>query len=349
MSAIDPTSEQYAGYPPLMMGLCSASYLDISDIPAAVQALGLQVVWGPEEAVDIVGISYSLGFVAQNTATNEFTVVIRGTNMISLGSWWDEDFQISNLVPLSQYAPHAQGNPMISQGTANGLTYLLALTDGNNNGENIVQFLQNQTPSAIYVTGHSLGGALTPPMVAIINDQLNGGGTITNMAWWTFAGPTSGDRSFVKYFEALWSAPFPGRYHNTLDIAPYCWWSESDVENVYVPNGLYWGFPESTAIEHLFADASPFTYTQPAGDVALQGTFYDGDWEDLWLEEWSYVAQSAYQHETTTYAALIDGMYGVKKATTVPRPSRARRDATSSPAHGARDTAALPVPKPTAV
>jgi len=330
MSAIDPGSSQYASYPPTMIALCVASYLDMADIPPAVQQLGLEVVWGPAELTDIVGISYSLAYIVHNAATNEVTVVIRGTNMVSLGSWWDEDFQIGTLVPFKKYAPHAKGNPQISQGTANGIDYLLSLQDPTTN-QQMVAFLlnwytQGPPPSAVYVTGHSLGGALTPPMVAILNDAIFDGGPITDMAWWTFAGPTSGDESFANYFEALWPFQFPGRYHNTLDIAPFCWWSEDDVENIYVPNDLYWGLPESAGIELLFYSAEGISYTQPAADVTLQGTFNDD-----WLPDYLWTVQAADQHSSDTYQTLVNAMYPTAGGRTIAGPTRQRRDATSSP------------------
>src|SRR5579872_3437613 len=195
----DITAETYGYYPRLMARLCDASYLSIDQIPVAVAALGQQVVWGPAQLVDSLGVSYSLAFICKAVNGSEYTVVIRGTNMMSWWSWMSEDFAIGSTQPFNKLAPHAPANAKISQGTYNGLTDLLKLTDPRTR-QGIVAFLTATQPPVLYITGHSLGGTLAPPMFALLNDLLYGGGYVHNMALWSFAGLTAGDAGFNQYF-----------------------------------------------------------------------------------------------------------------------------------------------------
>ncbi len=277
---------------------------DVSTIPASVQALGQTVVWGPvQEYHD--EISDSLMYVAMRDNPNEYTVVIRGTNMDSWYSWEKEDFAIHTLRKFSELAPHAPDHARVSHGTFRGMKLLLEMTDPNT-GLTVTEFLKQRNPQYLYVTGHSLGGTLTPPMFAYLNDALYGGGHVHNMALFSFAGLTPGDQGFNAYFNGLGNPEFPFRFHNTLDIAPFCWWSLSSIQNIYAPYGLGWGWPESDVLEDLFADAAGKGYAQPLGDQALPGKFEHG-----FFDKHLWVAQALYQHHGSTYQALVDAAFPV--------------------------------------
>ncbi len=291
-------------YPPIMIALCEISYQDIKTIPHTVKdQLKLQVVWGPAELVSDLDVAYSLMFVAQNVGSNEYIVVIRGTNFDSWESWMKEDFAIGTTQPFNKLAPHAPSTALISQGTYNGMQDLLKLKDPSTK-KDVVTFLQGLTNHNLYVTGHSLGGTLTPPMFAYLNDRLYGGGPVTNMALWSFAGLTAGNAGFNNYFNGLGTTDWPWRLHNTLDIAPWCWESQQSLQDIYKKNDLSWGWPEDDYIKHLFSEAAGIGYAQPKGDQALVGTF-DPNFpdDDLWT------AQALHQHHSTTYRKLVDGLY----------------------------------------
>jgi len=300
MTTPESEANSYNYYPRTMIRLCEYSYYDLNDIPPAVQQLGLEVVWGPAELVDWLGISYSLAYICRRRQPNEYTVVIRGTNMMSWESWEKEDFAIGSLRSFKELAPHAPASALISHGTFRGLTYLIKLRD-KKTGMGMGDFLKLANPTYLFVTGHSLGGTLGPPLFAYLNDLLYGGGYVTNMALWTFAGLTPGDVGFNDYFNSLSHPNFPFRLHNTLDIAPFCWWSREDVKHIYDPYGLSWGPPESWLLDDLFDRARGKGYSQPLGDQVLPGQFnYDI------VDEYLWTAQAAYQHHTTTYQTLVD-------------------------------------------
>ncbi|MEK6262303.1 MAG: hypothetical protein AABP62_27205 [Planctomycetota bacterium] len=300
MTMLKPLADNYNYYPRTMIRLCEISYQKFPDIPAAVQGLGLELVWGPAELRSIFDVSYSLMFICRNSQTDEYTVVVRGTNMDSVESWFMEDFDIDTTQPFVRLAPHAPANALIAQGTFNGMKDLLKLTDPSTS-LGAVPFLQSAKPTYLYVTGHSLGGTLSPPMFACLNDLLYGGGFVHNMALWTFAGLTPGASGFNTYFNGLFNPEYQWRLHNTLDIAPFCWWSPSDIESIYQSYGLKSGWLDDEAIKHLFVDAAKIGYAQPVGEQALAGVFNKSILDDdLW------VAQAAHQHASATYRTLVD-------------------------------------------
>ena len=304
MTLLEPLANDYNYYPRTMVDLAAISYDDLGSIPNEVQQLGWQVVWGPAELVSWLDVSYSLAYVCRRPQPyNEYTVVIRGTNMMSWDSWEKEDFAIGTTRPFNELAPHAPANALVSYGTFRGTTDLLSLRDPQKK-TSIVDFLRLEKPSVLYVTGHSLGGTLSPPLFAYLNDVLYGGNYVTNMALWTFAGLTAGDINFNTYFNGLFNPEFAWRLHNTLDIAPFCWWSLPNIQNIYQAYGLNWGWPEDDLIEDLFARAQGKNYAQPVGDQALPGTF-----DNSIVDEYLWTAQAMHQHHSSTYQTLVNTVY----------------------------------------
>jgi len=312
MASRAETTSNFGYYPRTMINLSVIAYSDpMSSIPAQVEALGLEVVWGPAELVDGLGVSYSRAYIAHRSDPDEYTVVIRGTNPESWLSWTQEDFDIGTTVPFSTYAANAPADALIAAGTANGMNDLLSLADPTT-GQSIVQYLQQADPGYLYVTGHSLGGTLTPPMFGYLNYALYGGGFVHNMALFSFAGLTAGNAGFNTYFNGLFNPEFPWRYHNTLDIAPFMWWSLADIQNIYAPYSLSWGWPEDEWLTDKFNQAAGIGYAQPLGDQALNGVFNTSI-----LDDYLWTAQAVYQHHGTTYQALVNAAFPVTDKTLV--------------------------------
>jgi hypothetical protein len=306
MTNLETLASNYNYYPRTMISFCSISYNSLSSIPGEVKKLGWDVVWGPAELVSSLDVSYSLAYICRRQQLNvapEYTVVIRGTNMMSWDSWVKEDFAIGTTRPFRELARRAPANALISHGTFRGTQDLLKLRDPNKK-TGIVDFLSNQKPSYLYVTGHSLGGTLSPALFAYLNDVLYGGGFVTGMALWTFAGLTAGDVNFNTYFNSLFNPLFPWRLHNTMDIAPFCWWSLDNIKNIYKSNGLNWGFPEDDLLEDLFDRAKGKNYAQPVGNQVLPGAFNQSI-----IDKYLWTAQAMYQHHSTTYQKLVNQVY----------------------------------------
>lgn len=298
-----PTQQSdYSYYPTTAIDLCVASYLPIAQITAAVEALGdLKVTWGPAEACSSWDVSYSLAFVAERVSTGERFVVIRGTNPYSLESWLKEDLDV---IPPRQFNK-ISGCPslvpdsiVISNATYNGMNDLLGLQAGN---ELLCEFLLKSPAAPTYVTGHSLGGTLTPAMFTYLNACMNGGAPATQMALWSFAGLTAGGTSFNDYFNTILpnDQGFEWRIQNSLDIAPLLWGDGAKMKSLYDGYGLSYGFPESWFIDSHLKDAeqSGVGFAQPQPGLVLPGT-YD-------INETTWATQALQQHHSTTYQQMV--------------------------------------------
>jgi hypothetical protein len=292
----------YGHYARLMVALAVVAYSDpMSSIPEQVeQQLGVQVVWGPAEIGDGLGVSYTRAFITRDSTGEEYTVVIRGTNALSALSWTLEDFEVGTAVPFDSVVRSAPDGAMIARGTYLGIAYLAELRDPVTH-QTIVEYLVQQKPPKVLVTGHSLGGTLVPPMFAYLNDALNGGGYAQNMAPFSFAGLTPGNAAFNTYFNGLFDPALRWRFHNTLDIAPYLWASPDSLQHVYTPYNLSWGWPESDWLARKFREAAPIGYAQPAGDVPLPGVF-----DSTFVDDRLWAAQAVQQHHGCTYHALVN-------------------------------------------
>lgn len=265
------------------------------------------VVWGPVQETDILGVPKSLLYIAMNEATNEHYVVIRGTNPDSLTSWVTEDFEVGekrDFADLFGSPPHVPQNTWISEGSFHG-TNLLARMRDHDLKQSAVEYLKAAAPPAIYVTGHSLGGTVTPCFFAYLNAMLFGGAPVTNMALWSFAGLTPGGSEFNDYFNAMMAHQpnFVWRVHNDLDIAPLLWYAESTVKSIYSAHGLDISYPADALLSHLFSKAkqSGIDYAQ----AQPKGYQLDGKYQSK--VKW-WVSQALYHHHATTYQSLIHAL-----------------------------------------
>ena len=312
MNVTELVGASYNYYPNTAVALCVISYSDIGTIaPAVAQQTDLTVAWGPAQCVSsITGVPYSLMYVAKRASTGEYFVVIRGTDFLSLSTWLLQDFDVATSKPLSALPGNPKNIPataLVSQGTFNGMSDLLNLADPTT-GQSLVQFLAQAKPRYLYVTGHSLGGTLTPPMFAYLNAVLYGGSAMSSTALWSFAGLTPGGTGFNNYLNSIIpnNQGFLWRIQNSLDIAPLMWGSQSGVQNIYASNGLTWGFPESDLIKDLFSDAASakIGYAQPQAGLLLPGTFDNSIIDrDIWA------AQALQQHHSTTYQTMVNAKY----------------------------------------
>ena len=128
----------------------------------------------------------------------------------------------------------------ISQGTSTGLHYIINKMGHEEQQPNLIELLQNlmknhtQEEVEIIVTGHSLGGALSPGLALALIDlqnQWNPTGNAKVFALPT-AGATSGNHDFaLRYNQKLEKSSRDklgaNRIWNQLDVAPYTW--ETDM------------------------------------------------------------------------------------------------------------------------
>ena len=196
------------------------------------------LVWGP--VVDVgpfkVGGSLAINtlYIARSADNpNHFVVAIAGTDSKSKYDWIVEDFWVGKTVTWPYLPAGWPTQPQISDGTNFGLGKLVAMQDPDTK-LTARQYLQNNaanTPgSFVAVTGHSLGGALSPSYALYLNDtasEWNSAGNAT-LACLATAGPTPGDADFSDYYGSrLGSATT--RVWNSHDVVPHAW--EVDMLN----------------------------------------------------------------------------------------------------------------------
>lgn len=302
--------------PQKMIRLCNFSYITDSTtekriLKDSVQKwLGMNVVWGPEELISGFGISYSSMFVAYDLLPEAYIVVIRGTNFESLKSWIGEDFEIHKAVRFRRFVKAAPANAKISKGTCNGMEDLIKLKQRNND---LVSFLKKIVASksikGFYVTGHSLGGTLTPPFYAYLCSEIFGGKPPAEIASspYSFAGLTPGDSSFNNYLQTyLRPADTLWRFVNPLDVAPGLWQGGDSIGSryipisaMYTPYALQYGIPESELIDYMLYRASRNRYRQPSASAYHLTPAFNST-QNTWI------SQAEYQHHSTTYKMLED-------------------------------------------
>ena len=300
--------DNYNYYPTTMIQLCRISYENHLLIREKVDNSNLNqtVVWGPARLADEFDVTYSLMYVTYNQESESYTVVIRGTNPISLSSWLNEDLKVAQAVSLNTLmsVPEEFSEAKLCECTFKGLTDLLKLKYKK---LNLIDFFKTVDYQYIFVTGHSLGGTLVSPLYMYLNSELFRGLYTNSMACWAFAGLTPGNVTFANYFNTRISDGFLWRIHNPLDVAGYlfCDNEETTVHNLYENESppLSWnsaGIVLQLLVDKLFKDAYPNHYAQPAGLQLLSSNY-------LLCSKWGDEAMA--QHHCSNYVGLVNAFY----------------------------------------
>jgi hypothetical protein len=150
---------------------------------------------------------------------------------------------------VSTQVPWLTGSPFslerkISLGTFLGLSVLQTLKPGPGQpgaGVLLKDFLASQVsaPITINVSGHSLGGALSPTLALWLSDvraEWDPAGNAT-LSVLPSAGPTAGNAAFAQYSDSQIGAQVT-RLYNPLDIVPKAW-TTSDLQQIptlYAPD-----------------------------------------------------------------------------------------------------------------
>lgn len=279
----------------ILIELCALSYCDdeadpsepisqqeqaiAADITSGLSQLGLSdwsITWGPVLSDDIERTF--MMYVAGNSVSGEYAVVIRGTDPASVLGWFT-DLIVKLVAP-----PYGSGL-LIAQGALDAINTLNAMSSG---GQTLVQYLTALSGSpTIYVTGHSFGATLATAYAPWLVAQ-----GVSSPQVVVFAGPSAGNSAFVSYLSA--NVASVTSYVNTLDIVPSFWANILAVEQYYASPGP----PCPGAIGDVLNWASKHVvgYEQVSGQTSLPGTLQPND---NWFQEVSY------QHNHNTYAGLL--------------------------------------------
>ncbi len=202
------------------------------------------IVWGPGVFADSLGgakkKSLNAMFIAApETHPEQVVISISGTNGSSLMNWLVEDFNVSEKVPW----PYGTSplNPELSKGIHFGLSKLVDMDARS-------YLAANPSITQVMVTGHSLGGALSPTYALYLDETRSAwdpSGSTTILCLPT-AGQTPGDEGFSKYYDdRLLSTT---RVWNSLDIVPHAFNVATlrQVPTIYEPE-----IPATQGIETL--------------------------------------------------------------------------------------------------
>ncbi len=231
------------------------------------------LVWGPAVYADsFTGKKQSLNtmyILAPAEDPEQAVVAIAGTNGTSLMDWVVEDFNVSETLPWPYNNSPKAGR--ISKGTAFGLDKLVAMTAPDGTGEPPIsarEFLGSGRFNKVLVTGHSLGGALSPCFSLYLEETRPAWDTLAAVAINCFptAGATPGDAAFSEYYggklgsatKRVWNSmdPVP-RAFNTDTLAPIPTMYEPDLSSELITKLVGW-VQRSTA-KHDYVNILPET------------------------------------------------------------------------------------------
>jgi len=290
----------------------SAGSIQDSTINAVTNVLGdagvqsligtWKVVWGPCVETNSDGrTARNTMFIAQKAGTDSIVVAIAGTDPSSAYDWFAEDFDV---VPVFWNKDIFDG--MISAATSDGLGRLKKMTsNGQTAQQALAGIVNNMKGGQIYVTGHSLGGALSPAYALHLADS---------MQYWTsyspgihclaVAGASPGDRLFADYYNKKLGATTT-RVWNMRDVIPhgYAEYMLAELPTLYPADSVA---PMPQAMDSLVAVIEKavklINYTQltPAVNDSFMSLIYTTDSiknrSALMPADTSYMGQMLFQH-----------------------------------------------------
>jgi hypothetical protein len=254
----------------------------------------------------------NMAYIAQNSSipsgqAQEFAVCLRGTQGFLIDIL--EDVDVGSMLPFMG------GN--VSQGAMEAFTEIVM---GSTLMQALAQLVSAQaTGPTIYVTGHSLGGALATTVSLFLAAQ--GWKPTPTFQVYTFAAPTAGDAEFASAFNSKF--PTATCVWNQYDVVPSAWWNlagggaqdpptQEAVEYFYPGMNLpetqkVWTMGLIGGINDL-AKGNAYVQPQPLQQPPLVlNVCFDSAYpvaSDIntfgdWLEELGY------QHANNTYLALL--------------------------------------------
>ncbi len=297
-------------------------------VEAALEALKKplgpwELVWGPGVFQVLPGaVPANTMFVVRQKRTGELFISIAGTNPFSAYAWFAEDFDVDETRAWG-YGDAPEG-VATSKGTLTGLRALQAMVPppgvpGKN--QRLVDFLEEylgkeSEPVEVTVSGHSLGGVLSPTLALWLLDTQKewDHNTRAMLSVYAYAGPTPGNGDFASYIDER----FGDRLHrifNPFDAATHVW-NVSDVAKLkalYTPEirrNVLW----DKAADFIIAATNGIHYKQ----IDKSAEPLPGKVKEELVWRWvptlvNLVGQVLYQH-TLAYFELLGVAYPEKQS-----------------------------------
>lgn len=257
-------------------------------------------VWGPKVFVadSVSKIATNTMFIAQKLNTDTFVVAIAGTDPHSFTDWLFEDF---NMITTCPWDIRDKAKGKITAATCTGLTTLKGMSILG--GETVKSFIEKVARDSgkvnVWVTGHSLGGALAPVYALHLNNSIQS--ATVNINCLAVAGATPGDSIFAAYYNSV-LGPNTRRVWNTRDLVPHGY----EVDMLEEVPQLYgdstdkfpsWSQPTLNRVINICADKN-YTQLQPSITNSFTSAIYEKDslkgFSDSLIH--SFYGQAVFQH-----------------------------------------------------
>jgi Lipase (class 3) len=257
----------------------------------------------------------NLSYIAQSPAysSQAFAVAIRGTDF-DMKTDWQEDFEVAP--PTVGFTVGSQ-TVQIATGAMEGCQYVTQALGPD--GRTLIKALANFASGGgakVFVTGHSLGGALATPVALYIESSHALAETFYQV--YTFAAPTVGLSDFANLFDAT----FPGsdinsnsswRIYNVWDVIPQCWAPSTlrTLSSWYPPPGPPQNAVVQQIIKGIQSRPQGLQYTQPmVNPVPLNNPSWSQAYMDSGCTQQTleaFMCQLSFQHDNDTYLNLLGG------------------------------------------
>lgn len=256
-----------------------------------------ELVWGP--VVNSHKDTARNGmFIARKASTDTFVVAIAGTDAVSLYEWIFEDFDV---IPVPWDPLHIKEKGLVSGGTMTGFLTLDLMVSG---GLPAREFLANQVKASknaqIWVSGHSLGGALSPVFALFLHDNMKKWvpGSNVTINCLPVAGATPGDSTFNAYYKQQMGATTT-RVWNTRDLVPHGFETDMLQRIPYMYGDSVPPLPADLVkfVNEFAKKTAPLHYTQfhPA-DSFTSAIYIMDTLPKVPKPDTSFFAQALYQH-----------------------------------------------------
>lgn len=249
---------------PLDSGLQEKLHSDMQDHLKKIGLENHEISWGPAIIYGLVGnFPAAYMFITKVKNENEYTVVIRGTNPISLYSWIVEDLSVTRQVEWDECTGNKKKNRYkikISHASSNAVKIHSELkafcwfygADKSNYGyknytfcqylnECVFSYLGDKEKITLNFTGHSLGGTMASTLAQWFYDTQPDIAKRCDINVYALACPTAGNKEFAELVETTFHDSLKV-YLNDSDGAAHAWsdlnayqkklWSEAGMANV---------------------------------------------------------------------------------------------------------------------